>query len=414
MTVKYTTFNNIPDSVYQSLNYPYEGKYYDIVLLSRTECSAYYEAAHECLKMINAAAEYVIRHRKLSEMGIPEFMHGIIEKTYFDADNNPHMLGRFDFAGGIDGVPIKLIEFNADTPFSIFETSTMQHVLCKAAGLDLDNNQYNTIFKELITFFKYMKEIYPDTANEIFFTNHEYDEDNLNTSILMEAAKEAGIQITHKHWTDIAVDDRYNIVGISGVAFDKSHIREQLFNITNITHLVKMVPWDLICTYDENSIERAKDIVKCLDLRPYTTISNPPYTMLYQSKALLSIVYDLFPESKYLLKSRIVCDTDDLKDKTMPPHVLKHVFGHEIQNIRAVENTKTTEYTDDYCDKVNGKYIWQELATFPKDEKNRCYQAEVFISRETPCGIGFRRSEPNKTTITTNDDLCGHIINYDC
>ena len=408
MSVRYTTLKEIPDYVYQNLNYPHEGKCSDIVLLSRLECDAYYEAAYECFKMLDIAAEYVIEHNKLSDMGIPEFMHDIIKKTYNAADEHPHMLGRFDFAGGIDREPIKLIEFNADTPFSIFETAVVQYALCKAAGLDPDNNQYNTIYEELIAFFKYLKEVYPE-IDTVYFTSHNDGEDELNTSVIMETAQAAGLVTTYKHWTDIAVDDRYNIVGIEGI--EVVHTGEQLFHITDIEHLVKMVPWDLICTYDEQSIASAKDIVNSLNLRSDTTISNPPYAMLYQSKALLSVMYELFPKSKYLLQSHIVKDADDkLKGSS---YVLKPIFGREGQNIVVVKDNEIVEQTDGYYDEKRVQCICQELTTFPKDDKNRYYQAGVFISRETPCGIGFRRSEPDKNIITTDSDLYGHIIDRD-
>lgn len=407
MAVKYTTLRSIPDYVYQDLNYPCEGKCSDIVLVNRSDCDAYYEAAYECFQMLDAAAEFVIQHEKLSDVGIPEFMHDIIKKTYYDATKHPHMLGRFDFAGGIDGYPIKLIEFNADTPFSIFETSIMQYALCKVSGLDPDNKQYNTVYEELVAFFKYMQQMHPE-ANEMFFTNHNDGEDDLNTILIMEAAKDAGVTGIHKHWTDIAVDDRYNVVAIESVAIDKSHTGETLYNIKTINHLVKMVPWDLICTYDEKSIEQAKNIVRCLTLRPEITISNPPYAMLYQSKALLAVMYEMFPESKYLLKTKLV--DKDYTDTT--PYVLKPVFGREGQNITIVQDGTAREHTNGYYDE-SSIMIAQELAEFPKDTENRCYQAGVFISMETPCGISFRRSEPHKTIITTDNDLCGHIINYE-
>ncbi len=37
-------------------------------------------------------------------------------KQSWENDIHWHLYGRFDLAGGIDGKPIKLIEFNADTP----------------------------------------------------------------------------------------------------------------------------------------------------------------------------------------------------------------------------------------------------------------------------------------------------------
>ena len=46
------------------------------------------------------------------------------------------VVASFDLAGGLDGLPIKLIEFNADTPTSLFETSIVQWALLKHNGMD--------------------------------------------------------------------------------------------------------------------------------------------------------------------------------------------------------------------------------------------------------------------------------------
>jgi glutathionylspermidine synthase len=58
------------------------------------------------------------------------------------------------------------------------------------------------------------------------------------------------------------------------------------------------------------------------------------------------------------------------------------------------------------------QYVYQNVAAFGHDEVGRHYQAGVFITDGVPSGLGFRRTatENPYEIITTNHELCGHII----
>lgn len=113
-------FPPFPDSLYEALDYPKEGKCSDILIISQAEADAYYAAAERCFRDVDSAAEYFIGARRLDDLVIPEYAVPVIGRTYRQYMRHPHMLGRFDFAGGLDGLPVKLLGGNADTPFSIF------------------------------------------------------------------------------------------------------------------------------------------------------------------------------------------------------------------------------------------------------------------------------------------------------
>ncbi|OLF34358.1 glutathionylspermidine synthase, partial [Psychrobacter sp. Cmf 22.2] len=59
-----------------------------------------------------------------------------------------HLYSRFDLAGGIDNKPIKLIEFNADTPTSVFETAIVQWAMLNVNNLKEDH-QFNNLYHAL-------------------------------------------------------------------------------------------------------------------------------------------------------------------------------------------------------------------------------------------------------------------------
>ena len=102
----------------------------ELVEISSDEAEAYYSATNEIYDMYIQAAEYVIENDLFFDLGIPFNLVESIKKSW-ENDVHWHIYGRFDLAGGIDGDPIKLIEFNADTPTSLFETALLQWAILR-------------------------------------------------------------------------------------------------------------------------------------------------------------------------------------------------------------------------------------------------------------------------------------------
>ena len=111
-------------------------------------------------------------------------------------------------------------------------------------------------------------------------------------------------------------------------------------------------------------------------------ILNPAYTLLFQSKGMMKILCDLFPDSPYLLKTSF----EPLKGIQ---YVEKRMFGREGANVRIVDASGNTLEAND-GPYGNFKPIYQEYVEFPKDSTGNSYQAGVFFAYEA-CGLGFRR-----------------------
>jgi len=124
----------------------------EIVVINEEEANAYYEACNELYDMFIEAGEYVIENNLFHELNIPFNLVEIIKESW-ESNVHWHLYSRFDLAGGIDGQPIKLIEFNADTPTSLFETAIIQWAMLKANGLD-EMSQFNGLYEALKDNFK--------------------------------------------------------------------------------------------------------------------------------------------------------------------------------------------------------------------------------------------------------------------
>jgi glutathionylspermidine synthase len=120
--MKTITVNPIPDDIFDKLGFywytsPQDKSYIadELVVITAEEGEAYYQAANVLYDMFVQAGQYVIDHKLYDKLDIPANLVEMIEISWED-DSNFHLLGRFDLAGGLDGKPLKLIEFNADTP----------------------------------------------------------------------------------------------------------------------------------------------------------------------------------------------------------------------------------------------------------------------------------------------------------
>ncbi len=353
-----------------------------LVKVSEQEAERYFEATNELYEMFTEAAQYIIDHDLYEDLGIPAALVPAIRYSW-ENDKSWHLYGRFDLAGGLDGKPIKLIEFNADTATCIPETALVQWAALKANGLD-EESQFNTLYETLVSSFEEIKEANSDKEPAILFTSMEgFPEDYSNVQVLMEAAKEAGFEVAHEY--------------ITGVEFSPTEgifIQNADSTFTRYDFWFKLIPWEFMA-WDEPELLK---ILTELVISGKTMVMNPAYTMLFQSKGILKILSDLFPNHPLLLETSF----EPLKNKAQ---VQKVVLGREGANVKimreggSVENFTTGEYD-------RQKMVYQQYVEFLKDDRGNHYQAGVFVSGEA-CGLGFRKGGQ---IIDNKAQFCGHVV----
>ena len=126
----------------------------EIVEISEQEAQKFYDAANTLYDMYVEAGQYVIDKNLFFDLGIPFNLVEAIKQSW-EEEVHWHLYGRFDFAGGLDGNPIKLLEFNADTPTMVYESSIIQWALLKKNGFN-DTMQFNSLYEALGDNFKRM------------------------------------------------------------------------------------------------------------------------------------------------------------------------------------------------------------------------------------------------------------------
>ncbi|MBA1433459.1 MAG: glutathionylspermidine synthase family protein, partial [Epsilonproteobacteria bacterium] len=259
----------------------------ELVQLTQEEAEAYYEAANTIYDMYVEAAEYVIDNNLFFDLGIPFNLIEMIKKSW-ENDVHWHIYGRFDFAGGIDGELIKLIEFNADTPTALFEIALLQWAILKHNNMD-EAKQFNNVYEAISENFKRLITLFDDTQrfNELYdgwkilFSSIEgNDEEEATTKLLQQMANDAGFVTSFEFLQNVHFDD-------NGI-YDR--------NENPYEYWFKLYPWEDIAS-DEP--ELATTLTKIMEQQK-AIILNPAYTLLFQSKGMLAILYELFPDSPYL------------------------------------------------------------------------------------------------------------------
>jgi len=358
----------------------------ELVIINQAQAEAFYEATNELYDMFTNAGQHVIDNDLFHELNIPFNLVEIIKESW-ENDVHWHLYSRFDLAGGIDDKPIKLIEFNADTPTSLFETAIIQWAILKKNGLD-ESSQFNNLYEALKDNFKRIitldsdiekfSEYYSNLGWKILFSSISSSNEDINTTkLLQHIANEAGFNTDFEFIENVNFSD-------DGI-FKEDNFFEFWF---------KLIPWEDIGIQESELALILTEVIK----EKKAIILNPAYTLIFQSKAIMKILWDLYPNHPLLLETSY----EPLIGKK---YVEKRAFGREGANTKIINSDGSVD------EETKGEYeghkaIYQEYVEFPKDEKGNFYQAGVFYSYEA-CALGFRRGGK---ILNNMSKFVGHII----
>lgn len=340
----------------------------ELIHITEQEANVFYEAGNTLYDMFVEAGEYVIENDLFFELDIPPSLIDAIKQSW-EEDIHWHLYGRFDLAGGLEGRPIKLLEFNADTPTMLYETALLQWALLKHNKLD-ENKQFNNIHNALSENFKRLITLDKNTSSfnslyegwKILFSCITDSSEDISTTRFLEyIARESGFIC------DFAPIDKINFSATEGVSFEG----------VNYEFLFKLIPWENIAI-DEPELAL---LMSEMMTNHNAIFLNPAYTLLFQSKRMLKILWDLFPNHPLLLPASF-----EPLPKTKQVH--KRAFGREGANIEIIDSqgrileSKKGIYT-------HHKSVYQAYYEL-NSHKDAYYQPNVFFAYES-CGLGFRK-----------------------
>ncbi len=355
-----------------------------LVVITEAEAEAYYEAGNELYEMFVEAGEHIVENNLFHEVGIPFNLVDLVKESW-ENEVHWHLYGRFDLAGGIDGKQIKLLEFNADTPTSLFETAIVQWAMLKQNNLD-ETYQFNSLYESLVDNFKRLVTL--DESVEEFDERYEGWR-FLFSSVKGNAEEENTVRLLQHIANEAGFDTEFAY--IDEIEFSNDGIS---YNGEEYELWFKLIPWEDIALEEPDLALLLKNIVQ----NQKAIIFNPAYTLMFQSKAILKILWDLFPGHPLLLEASY----EPLAGRKQ---VSKPIFGREGGSVSIIEPNGSVSSTIE-SEYASHALVYQEFYELPKDGSGASYQAGLFYAYES-CGLGFRKGGD---IIDNMSKFVGHVV----
>lgn len=293
------------------------------------------DPATELHGMCREAVARIIESEELMDrLAIPPARRDLVAESWRQGD--PEIYGRFDFA--YDGkTPAKLLEYNADTPTSLYESAAFQWQWLEdqlAAGvLPEGADQFNGIHEALVARFG---EVF-EKGSDLHFTAVAGNPEDYGTVEAMGwAAREAGLGAHYCDLDKIALSD-------DGQFLDDQDRR--------IAVLFKLYPWEDLLRDDYAAHIAGSG---CLFLEP-------AWKALLSNKGLLPVLWQMFEGHPNLLPAFFEADVAEAlagsgaaspavaeafaraEDQLTAGHVSKPILSREGASVTIRENGEITE-----------------------------------------------------------------------
>ena len=299
-----------------------------------------------CLQLVEA----VIDEDLFERLSITPFAARLVRESWERFDRA--LYGRFDLSLGADG-SIKMLEYNADTPTSLFEAAVAQWEWLQARFPASD--QFNSIHEKLIAAWR-------GTRGMVHFASLADSESVVTVSYFEDTARQAGVETRFITMQDIGLAGSNRLVDLQG---------------RDIETLFKLYPWEWLLT------DRfGESLHGCR-----TRFIEPAWKMVLSTKAMLPLLFELFPRSKYLLPASFEPPADGRA------YVRKPLLGREGNNVRIFQGGRVVAETGgDY----DWRYVYQdhhETVSFGAESSRLTPIIGSWIINGQPAGIGIREDE---------------------
>lgn len=316
------------------------------------------EQVEELHRMCLSAVDFVVKERRYLDFAMPAWVWPAVEASWKRRDH--HIFGRFDVRYTGDGSPIKLLEYNADTPTALIESSIVQWYWLKDRYPEDD--QWNSIHERLVEAWKQTGTI---RAHFGWTNRDETGEEAMTVAYLQETADQAGIATTGLAMEDIGWDPAARrFVDVAG---EEIHV------------MCKLYPWEWVVgdAFGQHAVADLREA------QPAHTWFEPVWKMLLSNKAILAILWELFPGHPNLLPAYLR-EPGPLNGRD---YIAKPLLGREGAAMR-VEGSHRMRTPGDYG--AEG-FVYQEFSPLPDFDGQHpvlgCWMVE-----DEAAGLGIRET----------------------
>ncbi|MBY3174071.1 glutathionylspermidine synthase family protein [Rhizobium leguminosarum] len=324
-----------------------------------------------CMDMVG---DIVGSEETLDRLAIPEDLRDVVQRSWQRRDR--HLYGRFDLA--YDGTgPAKLLEYNADTPTSVFETAYFQfNWLTDQMALGVlpkDADQYNSLQESLVEAF----EQFSKEPIFHFAAMTDNEEDRGTTVYLMDCAVQAGHRVELLDIREIGIDAQGRYTDL------KDRVIDRCF---------KLYPWEFMLREPF-----ARDLVRSGDV-----FVEPAWKAVLSNKGLLPLLWQRHPNHPNLLPSYFA---DDPAVSSLSDYVRKPLLSREGENVTIFrDGRELISAPGDYGDEG---FIVQAYAPLFESDGGFAVLGSWIVG-DRACGLAVRE---DRSRITANlSRFVPHVI----
>ncbi|WP_027578769.1 glutathionylspermidine synthase family protein [Bradyrhizobium sp. Ai1a-2] len=310
-----------------------------------------------CLELVDRATG---DEKYLRRLKIPETFWPLIAESWRRDDGS--LYGRLDLSFDGRG-PARLLEYNADTPTSIFEAAVFQWTWLEQA---IERNiipkradQYNSIHERLIDAWKKLA-----SGRHLHLAGMTGNaEDAATLAYLEDTASQAGLATTLLDIEDIGLTEEGRFVDLDSQAIDLAF---------------KLYPWEWMF-HDAFGAKLAGAPTRWVE---------PPWKAILSNKGILPLLWEMHPNHPNLLPAYF--EDDPNAQALGSSFVRKPIYSREGANVALVSaGTTLVEQEGPYG--AEG-FIRQALAPLPNFAGQHPVVGSWLIDH-TPCGLSIREDE---------------------
>lgn len=326
---------------------------------------------------LQAVEEVLADEALLARFQIPSQYWDLVASSW--QAREPSLYSRLDLAYDGHG-PAKLLENNADTPTSLYETGFWQWLWLEdqvnAGRLSRQADQFNSLQEKLVNRFAELRLQRPGMPLH-FACCMDTEEDRGTVQYMQDCAKEAGLQTPFVYVEDLGL-------GESGAFTDQDD--------QEIAWLFKLYPWEFMLREEFGEHIRSAG---CRWLEPL-------WKCLISNKAILPVLWQMFPGHPNLLPAYF---EDQIAGSGLQHYVKKPIFAREGANV-SIYNEGKEVFTSDgpYGDEG---YIYQAYTPMPKFGDNYTLIGSWLID-DQPAGMSIREDKQQVTLDSSR--FLPHII----
>ena len=327
---------------------------YAAYVFSPEEMNSVRAQAEEMHRMCLSAVDY-LASGAFGTLGLPHGAFNLAVESWNRRD--PDFYGRFDFIySGVPGEPLKLLEYNADTPTGIVEAAVCQKTWAKDQRLDMQGYAHWGEIGE--AFVDRWRQIFaPELTSgqrPVLHLAHvpedidENQEDYNNLWLIAYAAQQAGIETI--------------LIPIDEIIFDEPTKSWKDAEGRPISNLFKLYPWEDLVTDSESGYDQ-------LLFAYHGAVQRwiePAWKMFLSNKLLLAALWDKYPNHPNLVPT-YAGHRGDLRN-----WVRKPIFGREGDGVEIYApdyNVFVKPEEDNFFSTApESEFVYQEYIPAPRYE----------------------------------------------